>query len=175
MVEIHFIDLNNMNKLIIRKFEDKDSEVIARMSEDFIDYIATLDPQKRVIKRDRYGIDYLEKQLRDIKNKNGIFLVAETQNNICGYGIGLVESLEPDDLMEVLPHTPGRIAELYVDDKYRGMGIGTQLLNELESYLKEKGCNPIHIGVFVPNQRARKLYEKLGYGDRDIDMIKFLK
>jgi ribosomal protein S18 acetylase RimI-like enzyme len=164
-----------MDKVLIRKYVDEDFDVIAQMSEDFIDYITTLDPQKRVIKRERYGIDYIEKQLRDIKNKNGIFLVAEIESKICGFGVGLIDTLEPDDLMEVLPHTPGRIAELYVEDKYRGMGIGTQLLSELESYLKEKGCNPIHIGVFVPNQSAHKLYEKLGYGDRNIDMVKFLE
>lgn len=144
------------------------------MSEDFIDYIATLDPQHRVIKQENYGNNYLVKNLKEIEEKDGCITVAEIDGVVVGYGIAVVSKLTTDDLMEVLPHTPGRVTELYVDDKFRGQGIGSKIMNQLEDYLRSKNCQTIHIGVFVPNVKTHELYKRLGYADRNIDMIKLL-
>lgn len=44
-------------------------------------------------------------------------------------------------------------------------GIGTRLMQKAQDLAKEKGFGKIGVAVGVENERARKLYEKLGYRD----------
>jgi len=163
-----------MDNIKFRPYQKSDFDTISCLLEDFIDYLASLDPDKRIVKQADYGNNYLRKTLKEVNNKNGSFIIAEIENKIVGFGVAIVEKLSQNDLMEVLPHTPGRIIELYVDSKYRGKGIGTQLMQQLESYLKQKGCQTIHIEVYAPNVKTHKLYKRFGYSDRNIDMLKLL-
>ena len=50
---------------------------------------------------------------------------------------------------------------LWVDEKYRKKGIGTELLNKVESYAKEIGCTFIHLDTF--SFQAIDFYKKCGY------------
>lgn len=163
-----------MENLIIQKFQDPDSQAVGQLFEDFIDYIIAIDPMKIVWKQSDYGQNYLKKIIKDVNDKRGIFLVAKINKQTVGLGVAVIEKLSPEDLMEVPEHTPGRVMELYVDKNYRKQGIGTELMQKLESYLKEQGCDTLHIGVFAPNYLTHKLYKRLGYIDRNIDMVKVL-
>jgi len=163
-----------MNDLKIRPYQDKDYNSISQMFEDFIDYLVIIDPINRIIKQPEYGKNYLDKTIEEVRDNDGIFLVAEIDNVIVGLGAALIEILSQKDLMEVLPHTPGRITELFVTDQCRGKGIGRKIMEKLENYLKQKGCSSIQIEVFAPNNKTRRVYEKLGYSDRNIDMMKVL-
>ena len=58
--------------------------------------------------------------------------------------------------------------ELYVDgvavvDKMRGKGIGSHLFNRLERIAVQKSVRTISLEVIDTNQRARALYEHLGF------------
>ncbi len=44
----------------------------------------------------------------------------------------------------------------------RSTGIGTQMMNKLQSHAKEIGCKKISLSV-DPNNYARNFYEKLGF------------
>lgn len=160
------------NDLIIRQYQDKDEVVICHMFEDFFNYLIAIDPMDRIIKQPGCGKYYLNKTLNDIKNKNGIFLIAQIKNTIVGLGVAVIETLSKELIMEVIPHKPGRVTELFISAQFRGKGLGTKLMEHLESYLKIKGCDTIHIEVFSENYQTHKLYKKLNYSDRNIDMIK---
>jgi len=52
---------------------------------------------------------------------------------------------------------------IVVDEKYRGKGIGRQLLEELEKLAKEKfGIEILHLEVYDGNP-AQRIYEKAGF------------
>lgn len=58
--------------------------------------------------------------------------------------------------------------ELYVDrivvsPEYRSMGVGKQLLDEMEIYASSKGYQYIGLDVIDENPRALSLYEKIGF------------
>lgn len=53
------------------------------------------------------------------------------------------------------------IDTLWVDETYRGKGLGSQLLTEVERTAKEKGCYLIHLDTF--DFQAKEFYEKQGY------------
>ena len=51
---------------------------------------------------------------------------------------------------------------LYIDPKYQGMKIGTNLKNIFEKWAKENGATKYMIGVLKDNINARKVYESWG-------------
>lgn len=50
-----------------------------------------------------------------------------------------------------------------VHKRYRGLGIGQQLIARTIEKAKEKGLERIELEVFASNVPARKLYEKMGF------------
>lgn len=53
------------------------------------------------------------------------------------------------------------IDTLWVDENYRGQGLGSALIREAECAAKEKGCYAMTLGTF--DFQARPLYEKHGF------------
>lgn len=53
------------------------------------------------------------------------------------------------------------IDTLWVDEKYRGKGLGSKLLAEVGKTAKDKGCYLIHLDTF--DFQAKEFYEKHGY------------
>lgn len=50
---------------------------------------------------------------------------------------------------------------LWVDQAYRGRGLGTMLLRKMEKIAREKNCSLIHLDTF--DFQARDFYAKFGY------------
>ncbi|WP_088891783.1 GNAT family N-acetyltransferase [Leptolyngbya ohadii] len=61
---------------------------------------------------------------------------------------------------------------LYVHPDHRHQGIGTALMQKVEDWAKERGDRQVGLQVFVQNQAALRLYEKLGYQPQSIFMVK---
>ena len=57
----------------------------------------------------------------------------------------------------------GWIGGIGVLREYRGTGVGTQLMHAAESVLASKGVKEVSLEVIEGNDRARRLYERLGY------------
>jgi len=86
---------------------------------------------------------------------NSIALVAKADNDIAGFIISQIE-IENDKSF-------GHIITLNVAPSYRRKGVGSQMLNEIEKILKEKGANECHLEVREDNFAALKLYLNSGY------------
>ena len=92
--------------------------------------------------------DEIEKKLtRD----PDLFLVAEEDARVVGVIMGAWDGRR------------GWLHHLAVAEAYRGRGIGTALLAEVERRLKGKGCLKVNLLVHRTNTGARCLYEHLGY------------
>ncbi|HLR18877.1 MAG TPA: GNAT family N-acetyltransferase [Staphylococcus sp.] len=63
----------------------------------------------------------------------------------------------------------GFIYELYVFDEYRRHGVAEELLHFVSEHYKEKDVKEVRLNVFA-NNFAKKLYEKMGFRDRNITM-----
>jgi GNAT superfamily N-acetyltransferase len=78
-----------------------------------------------------------------------------------------VQLVARDDLGVVgglLGHTKWKwlyVAKLWVDERGRGKGIGTQLLTAAEELARTRGCTDASLDTF--EYQARPFYEKLGY------------
>ena len=86
---------------------------------------------------------------------NTITLVAKANSDIAGFIIAQVE-IENNLLF-------GHIITINVAPHYRRKGIATNMLQEIENILKQKGMSECHLEVREDNQTALKLYQKSGY------------
>ncbi|WP_347277335.1 GNAT family N-acetyltransferase [Leptolyngbya sp. FACHB-671] len=61
---------------------------------------------------------------------------------------------------------------LYVLPAHRRKGIGSALMHHAEEWAKERGDRQMGLQVFVANQPAISLYQKLGYTSQSVWMVK---
>ena len=80
-----------------------------------------------------------------------LFLVAESDGRIIGSVIGGFDGRR------------GLIYHLAVAAEFRTNGIGTQLMDELESRLRAKGCLKSYLLVTVDNLEAEEYYKRHGW------------
>lgn len=57
----------------------------------------------------------------------------------------------------------GHISLLYLEEAYRGRGLGAQLIGHAEDVCRARGLKTMRLYVSISNRRARSFYEKQGY------------
>jgi GNAT superfamily N-acetyltransferase len=104
--------------------------------------------------------DRLERQQRG----GGVLLVAWLEGRPVGE---VFLECDPAKEPEVRRHLPGvpRLDHLEVPGPFQRRGIGTALIGAAEATARQLGYERIALGVGVDNPKARRLYERLGYGD----------
>jgi ribosomal protein S18 acetylase RimI-like enzyme len=86
-----------------------------------------------------------------------LFLIAEGDGKFIGTVIGGFDGRR------------GFVYHLAVADPYRGQGIGSRLLKEVEDRLRTKGCLRCFLFVTPDNKEAMRFYEKHGWMPMDED------
>lgn len=105
----------------------------------------------------RYRLVYQRAYADSLRGRR-ILLVAEMEGRVVGQVFLQVDS--------AFAGGNGRAAYLYalrVRREHRNRGIGTELVREAESVLRQRGFSRVLISVAQDNDAARRLYERLGY------------
>lgn len=63
------------------------------------------------------------------------------------------------------------VDELYVRERFRGMGIGSAALRTVEDACRADGIHALHLEVDHANLRAKELYHRMGYLDHDRHLL----
>ena len=87
--------------------------------------------------------------LREDEFETFIFSVTDSKNNMTAGCKGEIT------------FRSAHVSEVWVDERHRGKGIGSALLNKAEAYAAERSCTRIHLET--RSDAARRLYKKLGY------------
>ena len=87
----------------------------------------------------------------ELTNPLSLWLVAAEADNVVGY-VGSQSVMDEADMMN-----------LAVDEKYRRMGIGKALVDQLVERLQERCVRSLTLEVRVSNQPAISLYESMGF------------
>jgi ribosomal protein S18 acetylase RimI-like enzyme len=66
----------------------------------------------------------------------------------------------------------GFIFDLAIDESCQGRGYGEAVLRALETIAAQMGLAALGLHVFAHNLAARRLYEKLGYTTRSVNVVK---
>jgi len=94
-----------------------------------------------------------------------VLLLAHADGSLVGYGLAHVMAAG-DTWVADTWQTGSRIGEiesLAVLPEYRGSGIGTRLLDALETELAAAGVHDLILGVLPGNTDAIRLYQRRGY------------
>jgi len=99
--------------------------------------------------------DTLNEIGKKIKRDPDLFLVAESNGNIIGAVIGGYDGRR------------GLIYHLAVKSSFRGQGIGSELMDEVESRLRAKGCLKCYLLVTLDNIEVADYYMQRGWQHMD--------
>ncbi|MBT2662055.1 GNAT family N-acetyltransferase [Bacillus sp. ISL-45] len=87
------------------------------------------------------------------------FLVARTQESLIGWVL-VDRSLDWFTHKEI-----GWISDVYVKKEYRQNGVAESLIEQSLAEFKHLGYDDVRLNVFSFNEKAIRLYEKLGFKD----------
>ena len=100
----------------------------------------------------------LEQRLRAVLDdpEHAIFIATRADGEVVGWThVLLLRTIEMGLRTEV--------GGLVVDENSRSLGVGQQLIEQAESWAREKSCRTIGLRSNVVRTRAHAFYERLGY------------
>ena len=112
--------------------------------------------------------DFYKKRLDG--NENNFSYVAIINGKIVGCLIGGIK--EAGDYRNISKIVEGET--VFIEEEYRGQGIGTEFMKMLENWAKEKGAERLRYIVSSRNEKAIKLYKELGCEVYDVVLEKVL-
>lgn len=105
-----------------------------------------------------FSIDAMRQTLA---NPERSIFVAERGDRLLGFAQWRSAAAQP--LVEAC--SPAEIERLYVQRAQAGSGIGSLLLNRVESTLKSQACDRVWLTAWAENARAINFYLRRGYTD----------
>jgi ribosomal protein S18 acetylase RimI-like enzyme len=107
-----------------------------------------------------------------LANKASRIFVAEIADAVVGFIALAIENINDKRIVGKIDTVC--IADIIVLPSYRNQGIGNQLLQEAVGYARSLYIHYLKLTTFADNQEARMLYQKFGFHDYEITMIKEL-
>lgn len=124
------------------------------------DYNAAVELWSGIEKGVRIGrSDTPEEIQKKLSRDPDLFLVAELDGRIIGTVMGGYDGRR------------GLIYHLAVSQDQRGQGLGSRLMEEVESRLRARGCLKCYLIVLDDNPEAMKFYENLGWYEMKEDRL----
>lgn len=143
--------------VVIRTFEDRDYPEVLECIVELQDTECALSDMKKPGKE--MAEEYFASIYKPMQEEKGDIVVAECEGKVSGF---IAYEIEDNDITD----KPGQhiyISDLVVLQRFRGRGIATILMKQVEQVAKEKNIKRINIGVMAENQPALQLYLKQGY------------
>src|SRR5437763_497309 len=140
----------------IRPFQPGDLERIRRITIDSFEAVSidrNIEGQFGRVA----GRDWRERKAHDVSldcqvNPEGVF-VAEINGEVIGYVTTRLDRFT----------AIGRIPNLAVDARYRGVGLGSALIHHAVEYLRAEGMAMAKIETLAQNERGQALYPRCGF------------
>ena len=63
----------------------------------------------------------------------------------------------------------GLMEDVYVDETYRGRGIGSELVNKVIEIAKEANCYKLIATSRISRPKVHKLYQRLGFSQHGVE------
>lgn len=159
----------------IVEYEEKYLEDVRNLLVELEEYIVSIDKDEL----DQVHPEYREKMalvdLKNVKENEGICYLAIDNDKVVGLIMGCIFPYDKYDYLDYKCPRRGEITELIVTKKVRSKGVGKLLMDKIETYFKEKGCEYVFVEVFGYNENAYNFYQKDDYHTRMYHMIKNIK
>lgn len=148
-----YTDLSSLSNeeigLVYRPIRSEDNPAIAKVIRSVLEEYGVNQP----------GTVYTDKATDELyyhfEEENAAYWIAELKGEIVG-GCGIFPT-------EGLPSGCIELVKLYVQDKARGHGIGSTLMNLSIEYARERGYTQVYLETMPELDEAVGLYKKLGF------------
>ena len=141
----------------IREAREKDVDAILELVKKLADYHRRIDKDYRPGKKLPRG--YKNRFLEIIRKKNSKIVVAENGGKIVGYFSGKIEKAKPYLIFKRM----GKISNAFIEEGYRGKGIGKKMLDFLIKWFKKKGIECVEVSVDLRNKIGVNFWKKSGF------------
>ncbi len=158
----------------IHLYQPTDRSAILQLMTELQSHVAAIDPLHRLKTTEDFDEDAYVDHLLEQTKSLGVIFIAKDEHAAAGFIAGVISDEDPDDTLDHYSAKEGKILELVVSKQHRGGGIGRELMEKMEEYFREKDCEYIRVGCFAPNTGTHAFYEKCGYADRYLEMLKLL-
>lgn len=155
----------------VRRAGVRDVRTVAPITKDLIDYVERFGKGRKNLR----GHFTLKKDFeriwgnwagRLISSGQGLLLVGEVDGEIAGYSFGYIKMNMPFRKLARF----GYIDDIYVMERYRGLGLSSRLKAEMLRWFRKKGIRYVSIELAHENRRARAIYRKWGFEEHTIEM-----
>lgn len=110
-----------------------------------------------------------KKYFEDLIN-NHYVVVATINGEIVGYLAGSVNEKGSYEDVQY-----GEINNMFINDNYRGYGIGKKLINSFKDYCKERNINNLIVTASSKNINAINFYKNNGFNDFNLTLTMNIK
>lgn len=162
-------------KITYKEYSEVDKKDLIDLAFKLEEYQKEIDPIKRVQNLKGFSELDIEDTLDDLNKNQGKILFAMNETKKIGFVIGIIWKQSEKSRLEIGLHKLGEVMHLFVEEGYRGRGVGKALLKMAEEYFVDEGCDSVWLSVFIPNINAHELYKKSGFIDREVGMLKILR
>jgi ribosomal protein S18 acetylase RimI-like enzyme len=161
-----------ISRIRVRRYHAADRAVLEGFMDAFQDELVAMDDLGRLRRGPGYGGLAAEDCRREVRVGRGLLLLAELGGRPAGFAAGVVEDLTDLDRLTARAARSGRVTELYVRPEARRRGIASRLLARLDRHFARAGCDTVRVAVFAPDRAARRLYARLGFVERDLELLR---
>ena len=67
-----------------------------------------------------------------------------------------------------------KIIDLYIKERFRGQGIGTEVIEKVEQIASDRGSEYIKVSSEWENKGARRFYKKNGFAEKKVEFVQEL-
>lgn len=152
-------------ELLIRAANADDDEFIFGLIERFVDFELPKWRKRNVV------VEGIRRDLtRHLEEQPAGSFMFVAEDDSSGERVAFLHLQTVNDFFT--GHQNCHISDLAVTREHDGKGIGRALLGFAEKFAREHRYERLQLNVFPGNERARKLYEELGYG---LDTLRLVK
>lgn len=155
MVNLRFIDAGPEALDVVRLLWEKLNKHHLNQKSDFQEHYAnfTFPERKEVLLKKSHG---------------GEMLISLAEDKYSGIRVAYC-------ITTISPENEGEIDSIYVEERYRSLGIGKELMKRSLKWMDEKDVRTRKVVVATGNQEAISFYESYGFRSRSITLEQTIK
>jgi len=153
--------------IYLRTIEEKDIETVYEMLKKLYNYtqekgfLFNINEKSVIINILRQTLD----------SEYDRIIVAEVDSQVVGFVNFCISEINPKFVYTVEGFI-GNIVEIFIEEEFRNKNIGTLLIGECEEFFHMYDVKVVQINAAVANTDAIKFYEKRGFRNDCVSMIK---
>ena len=160
--------MSDGDAIVVRRAVASDAPVLGRLGAALLRLHHAFDPDRFFAPGAHPEEGYARFLASQLDREDDVVFVAERAGEIVGY---VFAGVEPRSWKE-LRDTAGFVHDVLVVEDARGAGVGERLIEAAAEWLLARGAPRVMLWTAAKNDRAQRLFERLGFRRTMIEMTR---